>query len=86
MMAARHMLVAQKKGSFDDPEAIDDAAEMLDYIHPSLVVTTVPIKGRMVRATVSLKAGLLLTKDNPYALAPDVQPGNGDFLTCSRLE
>jgi len=85
MMAARHLLVAQKTELPENSEAMDDVG-MVHYINQSLVVATDPIKGRMIRTTIFLKAGTLLMKDNPYALTPDVEADSGDLPTCSRLE
>jgi SAM-dependent methyltransferase len=85
MMAARHLLVAEKTKVLEDPEAMRGTG-MAFYLHPSLVIDTDAIKGRMIRVTAGVKAGTLLMVDNPYALVPDITPGSGDFLPCSRLE
>lgn len=83
MMASRHLVVSQKTRK-SNGSAEERGSGF--YAHPSLVVTMDPIKGRQVRSTGDIEAGTLLISDVPWALVPDITPGSGDLLTCSRLE
>jgi hypothetical protein len=83
MMASRHLVVSHKaRKSTGGAEETGNGF----YAHPNLVVTTDPVKGRQVRSVGDIEAGTLLISDQPWALVPDVTPGSGDLLTCSRLE
>ncbi|KAJ5295871.1 hypothetical protein PENANT_c001G05984 [Penicillium antarcticum] len=55
-----------------------------DWIHPNLLQSTDPIKGRQFRVSGLIPKGACLLVDRPYAVIPVVDdPANHDHLICS---
>lgn len=55
-----------------------------DWIHPHLIETTDPIKGRQFRVSALIPKGTTLLIDRPYAVIPVVdEPATNDNLICS---
>lgn len=55
-----------------------------DHIHPHLLQSTDPIKGRQFRTSHLITKGTTLLIDRPYAILPVVDnPANSDNLICS---
>lgn len=55
-----------------------------DWIHPHLIESTDPIKGRQFRVSGPIPKGACLLVDRPYAVIPVVdEPANNDNLICS---
>ncbi|KAI5459577.1 hypothetical protein BGZ63DRAFT_359244 [Mariannaea sp. PMI_226] len=55
------------------------------YVHPHLVPSYDPCKGRMLRVSALVPAGTVLLVDTPYAIVPTIEPGREDALICSNL-
>jgi SET and MYND domain-containing protein len=55
------------------------------YVHPHLTPDTDPCKGRLLRASASIRAGTVVLRDVPYAVVPTVNPSTPDYLICSSL-
>ena len=54
-----------------------------DWIHPHLIQTTDPIKGRQFRVSGPIPKGACLLVDRPYAIIPVVDEPDSDNLICS---
>lgn len=68
-----------------EPSArVDGIDHPSDWIHPYLVESANPFKGREFRATGSIAKGSCLLIDHPYAIIPVVDdPSANDNLICS---
>ncbi|OGM48677.1 hypothetical protein ABOM_001982 [Aspergillus bombycis] len=85
MMESRQLVVAQKTRT--TVTANNFCAQDMDtYIHPNLVQSYDPIKGRMVVLSAPVPAGTVLLKDAPYAIVPAVHPARNDAVLCSSVE
>lgn len=63
-------------------DRIVDAQPHPDWIHPHLIKSTDPIKGRQFRVSGPIPKGTCLLVDRPYAIIPVVEP-DSDSLLCS---
>jgi hypothetical protein len=55
----------------------------LDWIHPHLIKSTDPIKGRQFRVSGPIPKGACLLVDRPYAIIPVVDEPDSDNLICN---
>lgn len=64
--------------------SIDISQTQPDWIHPQLIQSTDPTKGRQFRASGLIPKGACLLVDRPYAVIPVVdEPATNDNLICS---
>lgn len=83
MMEHRQLVVAQKPRGL--PTEILDPQDSDTYIHPYLVQSHGPCKGRHLRVSKAVPEGTVLLADAPYALVPAVSTTSHDALLCSNL-
>ncbi|KAL6916417.1 hypothetical protein FSST1_007912 [Fusarium sambucinum] len=70
------------------PSNVASTHDLDFYVHPHLVPDQDPCKGRLLRATGSIREGTILLVDTAYAIVPsvtsDVEPLICSNLSCSR--